>query len=1352
MKTIRYLPLALILGVALMGSGRAEKVMYVSPAGSDRGAGTIDSPLATPEGARDAIRALKKGKGLPDGGVIVFLRAGRYELRRTFELTAGDSGEKGKPVAYRAYPGEEVRIVGGREVKGFHPVTDREVLDRLPEESRKRVLMADLGDQGIENYGELTVRGFGQPVRPSHMELFFQDRPMILARWPNEGYARIADLPEGKDSRTFGYSGDRPLRWKGESDPWVYGYWYHDWADTYMKVESLDAERRTITTATRHGYGLRKGNRWHGLNLLAELDSPGEYYIDRDRGVLYFWPPAPLEGERAVVSMAEQLINLKDTRHVTIRGLILECCRGTAVTVSGGDHNRILGCTIRNTGNRAASISGADNRVMGCEMYETGDGGISISGGRRETLTPARLLAENNHIYNYSRWCHTYRPALGIGGCGNIARNNLIHHGPHNAIQLSGNDHLIELNEIHHVCQDTGDVGAFYMGRDWTARGTAIRHNYWHHISGPGRIGAMGVYLDDQASGITISGNIFYKVTRAVFIGGGCDNLVENNIFVDCKPSVHIDARGLGWQKAATDDPRGTLRTRLRSMPYQDELWRGRYPHLVNILEDDPGTPKRNRIVRNISVGGKWEDIHGGTRKFQVIQDNLLQGDPQFVNPENLDFRLKSTSPAFQIGFQPIPVDRIGLYEDERRAAGGMGLDGWRGRALVLLDAGEGFDADGIKTQDSRISLLKGRGGNFLQVETGTRSPWPGITLRAPGGRWDLSSHSVLLLDLRNPGDKPTTIFCRADNPGADGEKNCVTRFLSLQPGKSGTLRIPIPQKLLGGDPGFIGMRGNPPVSTQLDPRNVTELVIFLSRPEKKQVFAVGGIRAAGPLSTGTAPISRENFFPMIDELGQYVHRDWPGKTHSLQELRAQIQEEERDLADHPGPAERTQYGGWAEGPRLEATGFFRVEKYLGKWWLVDPGGRLFWSHGIDCVRSQNATPITDREHYYRNLPGTEDPLARYFGSGSWAPHGYYRDHAPYRTYDFSRANFFRKYGENWEELFSDVTHRRLKSWGMNTIANWSDPAIYGQGRTAYVCTINTSGRKIEGSSGYWGKFPDVFDSSFREGLASRLAGEKGKAAGDPWCIGFFVDNELSWGSEVSLALSALKSPPDQPAKKAFLADLQARYGSIEALNTAWGSRHGSWEDLLASRDAPDEKRARADLTAFYTRTAETYFKTIREELRKVAPDQLYLGCRFAWVNDRAARAAAKFCDVVSYNRYSYSVADHGLPEGIDMPSIIGEFHFGALDRGMFHTGLRKADDQVHRARLYAEYVRGALANPCIIGTHWFQYKDQATTGRGDGENYQIGFIDICDRPYPEIVRASREVGYGMYQYRLRAR
>ncbi len=655
----------------------AATTLYVAPNGSDGWFGTLpapnaagtDGPFATLVRARDEVRRIK-GEGLPEGGVTVELQAGTYELVEPLALGAEDSGEEGRPIVYRAAEGAEVRLVGGKVLSGFTPVTDSAVLDRLPEEARGNVLQTSLPDQGITDFGELERRGMGEPMHESHLELFFQDRPMTLARWPNDGFVKTVDLPDGQNGVRFTYEGDRPTRWGGEKDIWIFGYWFHDWSDTYMKVMSIDTDQRIVThREPKHRYGLKAGQRFYFLNVLAELDQPGEWYLDRDSGILYFWPPAPVEEGRPGVSVTSQLLTMEEASYITVRGMILEATRGTAVTIGGGTHSEIVGCTIRNTGNRAASLSGGtENGVIGCDIYDTGDGGIALSGGDRQTLTPAGLFADNNHIHDYSRWCRTYRAAVSVSGVGNRVSHNLMHHGPHNCIQLSGNDHAIEYNEIHSVAYETGDVGAFYMGRDWTARGTVIRHNYFHHIQGPGRIGAMGVYLDDQASGITIFGNVFYRVTRAAFIGGGCDNLVENNVFVDCVPAVHIDARGLGWQKAATDDPRGTLRTRLASVAYDKEPYT-KYPNLAGILSDDPGTPKRNRIVRNICFGGKWDDIHSGTRQFQIVEDNLVDEDPKFVDREKLDFRLQEGSPAFALGFKPIPVEEIGLYQDNRRAS-----------------------------------------------------------------------------------------------------------------------------------------------------------------------------------------------------------------------------------------------------------------------------------------------------------------------------------------------------------------------------------------------------------------------------------------------------------------------------------------------------------------------------------------------------------------------------------------------------------------------------------------------------------------------------------------------------------
>lgn len=660
---------------------------------------------------------------------------------------------------------------------------------------------------------------------------------------------------------------------------------------------------------------------------------------------------------------------------------------------------------------------------------------------------------------------------------------------------------------------------------------------------------------------------------------------------------------------------------------------------------------------------------------------------------------------------------------------------------VILLNPGQ-TDLSKLQTTDAKATVV----GNALRIATGHAKEWPGITLPAPGGKWNLADLQRLEVVLRNAGTSKVHVNCRVDNPGADGNKNCITAGTDIDPGKTETLSIPLP-----GNATFAkrlyGMRGLPPGlggEGKIDSSAISQLLLFVNHPKEDYVFEVLSIRATGV----RPPVDEKTFFPFIDAFGQYIHADWPGKTRSIEHLAQQKAEEEADLAKNTGPGDWDLYGGWKAGPQLKATGFFRTEKHQGKWWLVDPEGRLFFSHGIDCVGGGSHTPISERDDWFSEKPWDQPEFAPFVMARGRCIKGYYTDKDP-RCFDHGMANKLRKYGPDWRNVSADLAHRRLRSWGMNTIANWSDSTIYMRRKTPYTATVGSGGKPIEGSSGYWGKFVDPFDPGFCAPLKERLARAKGREAGDPWCIGFFVDNEISWGDDTSLALAALQSPPDQPAKAAFLADLKATYATIDKLNAAWETAHTSWDALRDARTAPDKKKAAADLRAFYTRIAEQYFRTIRDTIRANAPGQLYLGCRFAWTNPLAAEAATKYCDVVSYNLYRRSVADFKPPFEADVPLIIGEFHFGALDRGMFHTGLVATKSQQDRAETYKAYVQGALRHPNFVGTHWFQYSDQSTIGRVyDGENYQIGFVSITDHPHPETIEASREVGRMMYRMR----
>jgi len=647
-------------------AGNMRTEFVVSTTGSDSNPGTLDKPFASLEKARNAVRDLKQKGGLPAGGVAVLVRGGTYSLSKSFRLNQLDSGSEIAPIVYRSYKNEEVHLIGGRQLSGFAPVTNPAILKRLDASARGKVVQIDLKASGITDFGNLAVRGFGKPQNPSGLQLYFNGRPMTLARWPNSGWAKIAATPAGPNGGRFQYDGDRPARWSNDDEIWLHGYWTWDWADSYTKVTSIDPRSRQIVTQSPHGvYGYKAGARYYALNILEELDAPGEWYLDRKSGILYFWPPESLATGKAFVSILPGIVSLDGTSFVIIQGMTIEYCRGTAVTVTGGRNNRVAGCVVRNVGNDAVTISGGSNNgVVGSDIYNCGESGVLLSGGDRKTLAPAGNFAVNNRIHDYSQWVRTYIPGVSVSGVGNRVANNLIYNAPHQAILLHGNDHLIEYNEIHHVLLETSDSGAFYMGRDYSERGNTIRYNYFHDLS-MGDVQA--IYLDDFGSGVLVYGNVVYKAGRGVKIGGGHDNTVKNNLFVGTKEGVSVDARGTNWAKKYFDGTDTTLLDRLKSVNYKQPPYSTRYPNLSTLYDGNPALPEGNYIVNNICVGGSWLGLKDATNRLVKIEANLVTSNPGFVDLAHQNFQLVDGSSAFQLGFQRVPLEHIGLYLDEFR-------------------------------------------------------------------------------------------------------------------------------------------------------------------------------------------------------------------------------------------------------------------------------------------------------------------------------------------------------------------------------------------------------------------------------------------------------------------------------------------------------------------------------------------------------------------------------------------------------------------------------------------------------------------------------------------------------------
>jgi hypothetical protein len=669
----------------------------------------------------------------------------------------------------------------------------------------------------------------------------------------------------------------------------------------------------------------------------------------------------------------------------------------------------------------------------------------------------------------------------------------------------------------------------------------------------------------------------------------------------------------------------------------------------------------------------------------------------------------------------------------------------------LLVDTADQANVPKYVSNDCRMRVVQTRSGPALGLIFGNEAPWPNVRFLPDrlGYPRDWSGYTLLALTVSNPTDIPVKVNLRVDSENANSR--CRQGGIALMPGRKVRMLLAIGERKA-----IAGMRGQPPLryerqendveiahnNSALDWQRVTRFEVFTVRPERDHAILVHRIELIRADDQG----DRTKF---VDRFGQYKHAEWPGKLHDESEFAARLRAEQAYFAANPPLPDRDPYGGWKDGPQLEATGRFRAEKHRGKWWLVDPTGRLFWSSGITCVRFNTETAVAERRRRYEWLPADGDPLARFYTGNR-------------RMFDFFEANAYRKYGNDYVVKFYDVTMKRLQAWGINTLGNWSEPEIWRLRRMPYTMPIHVPNvPKFVATSHKW--FPDPFAAEFRETLEEQLAA-KSEIKDDPWLLGVFIHNELPWtlgtpwrsnSTPTGIGVLCLQKNDDSSSAKRNLVDwLRTKHGAIANLNRAWGTTFADWQSLAGRFELTDaqRKRALADLTELDKLIARQYFRVCREAMDKRLPGVLYLGCRFSGMYDRhVVEVAKEYCDVVSFNIYEETPSGRTADElavELDFPVVIGEFHFGSLDRGMFHPGLQRAKDQADRAEKYAAYIREAAVAPWCVGAHWFQYLDQPLTGRLDGENYSVGFVDATDDPYPELRAAARKVHSKLYHIR----
>ena len=729
--------------------------------------------------------------------------------------------------------------------------------------------------------------------------------------------------------------------------------------------------------------------------------------------------------------------------------------------------------------------------------------------------------------------------------------------------------------------------------------------------------------------------------------------------------------------------------------------------------------------------------------------------------------------------------------------------------AANLLTFEQPSDVAQVTLENAKMDLVGLESEQRLRIQLQSSNHHDASFTLKPNQPWNFSKQRnvAIALDIENP--EKSSVHAYIYTYDADGTFQLRNVGIPAESNASYLVELQVPSLHIKS-----GIRNNPPSwphdyvqtiwrggSNLLDVSAISSIRVLISGVLEDKTLIIDNVRAVEP----------QNFDPqflsaIVDKFGQNAKQEFANKVHSVDELKRHSQQEQLSLRDTPLTG-RSKYNGWADGPRLESTGYFRTEKYNGKWSLVDPEGYLFYSNGIANIRMANTSTITGYdfdtslikqreaddftpedsiglnrapEHSWPTRHVSSELRANMF---TWLP-TYQSDEAAgfgYRrsvhsgalehgeTYSFYRANLARKYDTNDEtslmQAWRDTTIKRMHSWGMTSFGNWVDPSFYQLNRLPYFANgwIIGDFKTVSSGNDYWGELPDPYDPLFTERVDETVKQIAREVNNNPWCVGVFIDNEKSWGSvgsvqsQYGIILNGLKlDAADSPLKASLVTQLKAQYTSIGALNEAWDTQFSSWAAFAEGVELENyADSAVGDFSVLLQNYAETYFSLIANALDHYMPNHLYMGPRFAhWAMGPEVRAAAaKYADVMSYNYYREGIDQPywSFLEQLDMPSIIGEFHNGSVDSGLFNPGLIHAESQADRGKKYKEYVLSALDNPYFVGTHWFQYIDSPLTGRAyDGENYNVGFVNVADIPYPPLLEAAKEVNSVLYQRRFK--
>ena len=687
---------------------------YVSTKGDDSNPGTKDAPFLTVERAVEAVRNTDKTN---KNGIIVCIEAGDYHIS-SLEFTKEDSGTARCPVTYRAFGGEVV-FNGGMTLdpSAFSPVTDFSVKERLSDDAKENVICTDLTKLGLsaDDWGKIYPVGKygtqdhydGDTTGPSPCQLYFNGTPLTTARYPDEGFLKTVDIireGEGRESSTsnhtkredwdelrnpettiFTVDGDTAERINAYSsleDVWLWTALIYNWADTTVPLKSFNYESKAVEPAYVSLFGAVPDSTYYVFNVLEELDSPNEWYLDRDTGMLYFYPSEQVENAEIILSLStEEIISVNGAEYLNFEGLSVRGTRGNGIAIKG-NNIKIENCLVSELSGVGVSVDGYRNKISKCEFAHIGAAAVDITGGNRETLEAGENLVENCLIHDFSEVAVTAGPGVNLGGVGNICSHNEFYNSPQQAIIYGGNNLIIEYNLMHDVALLSDDSSVIYTGRRWDQAGSVLRYNVMYNM-GDDDHHPNGIYWDDGASGQTAYGNVVVNCKGNGFlIGGGRNNDVYNNILINCNQPFFYDQRSRNavldsefWFEHSREGL--DMHCNLLESPWQSAAWQKAYPYMAKWSLDYSDTdnpdfipnPSESNVNGNLIIhyAENLGIIEESVFAYSNVSGNAVYKIKDmkniFVDFENGDYRLCEDSKVLKDipGFEAIAFEEAGI-------------------------------------------------------------------------------------------------------------------------------------------------------------------------------------------------------------------------------------------------------------------------------------------------------------------------------------------------------------------------------------------------------------------------------------------------------------------------------------------------------------------------------------------------------------------------------------------------------------------------------------------------------------------------------------------------------------------